>query len=193
MSLKIVVFYGSVREDRQGIKAARFVVNKLEERGHEVNLADPMDYKLPLLNKRFRFMEEGEAPDKLKELAGMIEEADAFVVVSAEYNHSMPPALTNMMDYFLEEYFFRPSLIVTYSGGIFGGVRAGVQLRSFLGELGTATVPSMLPIPKVQSAFDEEGNPTDEKFNKFIKQPLDELEWYAKVMKDGRKNYERPY
>ena len=88
--------------------------------------------------------------------------ADAFIIVSGEYNHSIPPALSNLLDHFLEEYFWRPSAIVCYSAGAFGGVRAAMQLRAMLSELGTPSIPSLLPVPRVQDAFDEEGHPREE-------------------------------
>ena len=81
------------------------------------------------------------------QLAGRIKAADAFIIVSGEYNHSIPPALSNLLDHFLEEYFWRPSAIVCYSGGSFGGVRAAVQLRAMLCELGTPSIPSLFRFP----------------------------------------------
>ena len=113
--------------------------------------------------------------------------ADAFVVVSGEYNHSIPPALSNLLDHFLEEYFFRPSAIVCYSAGAFGGVRAAMQLRAMLCELGTPSIPSLFPIPKVQDAFDEDGTPRDEAYPRRIVRFLDELEWYANALREARK------
>ena len=81
----------------------------------------------------------------LERLAGLIKAADGFIIVSGEYNHSIPPALSNLLDHFLEEYFWRPSAIVCYSAGPFGGVRAAMQLRAMLCELGTPSIPSLLP------------------------------------------------
>jgi NAD(P)H-dependent FMN reductase len=101
----------------------------------------------------------GEAPEILERLATLFRRADAFVIVSAEYNHSIPPGLSNTLDHFLEEYFWRPSAIVCYSGGQFGGVRAAMQLRAMLCELGMPSISSLLPIPKIGSALDPEGSP----------------------------------
>ena len=122
MALKIVVFYGSVRSDRQGIKAARFMVKKCQERGHEVALIDPLEYRLPLLDKMYKEYDPAQAPEVLQRMAKLIIPADAYIVVSGEYNHTVPPALANLMDHFLEEYFWKPSAIVCYSAGAFGGV-----------------------------------------------------------------------
>ena len=185
--MKISVIYGSVRIGRQGIKAARFVVNVLTERGHDVTLVDPREYKLPLLEKRYKDYNKGEAPEMLENLAELFRNSDAFVVVSAEYNHSIPPALSNLLDYFSEEYLFKPSAIVCYSGGPFGGVRAAVQLRAMLGMLGMPGIPTIFPIPNVQDCFDETGKPLDEKYVKYIQKLIDELEWYAGALSEARK------
>lgn len=193
MRLNVLVFYGSVRSDRQGIKAAKFVLNKLKERGHDGALIDPLEYRLPLLDKMYKEYEKGKAPEPLETLAEMIRNADAFVVVSGEYNHSIPPALTNLMDHFLEEYFFRPSGIVCYSAGAFGGVRAAIQLRAFLAEIGTVSIPTLFPIPKVQDAFNDDGEPVDPDFHKYVKQFLDELEWYAISLKEAKQHRALPY
>src|SRR5262245_20979343 len=111
---------GSVRSDRQGIRAARFVERALAARGHDVTLVDPCVLRLPLLDRMYKEYEKGRAPDTLERLAGLYRAADGFVVVTGEYNHSVPPALSNLLDHFLEEYYFRPSAIVCYSTGQIG-------------------------------------------------------------------------
>ena len=186
MALRIVVFYGSVRTARQCIRAARFVVSALRTRGHEVTLVDPLEYRLPLLDKMYKEYPKGQAPELLERIAALIVPADAIVVVSGEYNHSIPPALSNLLDHFLEEWFWKPSAIVCYSAGAFGGVRAAMQLRMMLGELGMPSIPSIFPVPAVQKAFAEDGTPTDPKMHDRVKKFLDELEWYACALRDAR-------
>jgi NAD(P)H-dependent FMN reductase len=193
MSLNIAVFYGSVRSNRQGIKAAKFVVNELKKREHEVTLVDPLEHKLPLLDKMYKEYEKGQAPEVLEKLATIIRAADAFVIVSGEYNHSIPPALSNLLDHFLEEWFWRSSAIVCYSAGSFGGVRAAMQLRAMLGELGMPSIPSIFAVSKVQDSFDDDGKALDENYLRMIGKFLDELEWYALALKDGREKRETPY
>ena len=161
MGLNTVVMVGSVRSDRQGIKAAKFVERTLAARGHDVTIVDPARLNLPLLDRMYKEYPKGEAPALLETLATSYRSADAFVVVSGEYNHSIPPALSNLLDHFLEEYFWRPSAIVCYSAGAFGGVRAAMQLRAMLCELGMPSIPSLFPIPKIQAAFDEDGGALD--------------------------------
>jgi NAD(P)H-dependent FMN reductase len=186
MPLKVVVLYGSVRSERKGINAARFLVKKCQERALDVALIDPLEYRLPLLDKMYKEYPPGRAPDVLQRMADLIVPADAYIIVSGEYNHNIPPALANLMDHFLDEYFRKPSAIVCYSAGAFGGVRASIALRSMLAEMGTSSIPSILPIPAVQDAFREDGTPTDPKYHKRADKLLDELEWYAYALKAAR-------
>src|SRR5688572_775564 len=147
MRLNIVVLLGSVRSDRAGIRAARFVESML---------------------------------------AALYKSADAFVVVTAEYNHSIPPALSNLLDHFLEEYFWRPSAIVCYSAGQFGGVRAAMQLRAMLCELGMPSIPSLFPIPRIQAALDGQGAALDAALEDRFTRFAGELEWYGAALRAGR-------
>ena len=182
----MVVLVGSVRSDRQGIKAARFVQSGLTTRGHEVTLVDPVELKLPLLDRMYKEYAEGTAPPDLERLAALYRAADAFIVVSGEYNHSIPPALSNLLDHFLEEYFFRPSAIVCYSAGSFGGVRAAMQLRAMLCELGMPSISSLFPIPKVHEAVAEDGSPLDTSWDRRFARFADELKWYADALRERR-------
>ena len=186
MPLDVVIFYGSVRQERQGIRAAKFIENACRGRGYRVSLIDPAVERLPLLDRMYKEFKPGQAPEVLEKLAGIIKAADAFIIVSGEYNHSIPPALSNVLDHFLEEYYWRPSAIVCYSAGAFGGVRAAMQLRAMLCELGTPSIPSLFPVPKVQDAFDEEGRPLDNALEPRAGRFLDELEWYANALKSAR-------
>jgi NAD(P)H-dependent FMN reductase len=189
MALNVTVIFGSVRSERRGIRAVRFLERAFAARGHAVTTVDPAVYRLPLLDRMYKEYPKGSAPEPLETLAGIYRQADAFVIVTGEYNHSTPPALMNLLDHFLEEYFWRPSAIVSYSAGMFGGVRAAVQLRASLGEMGMPSIPSMFPIPKVHSAFSEDGTPADadgtgRRFGRFAS----ELEWYASALKAQRAN-----
>jgi len=181
----IAVLLGSVRRDRMGIRAAKLVVRELERRGHTVHLVDPLELQLPLLDRMYKEHPAGEAPENLERLADLYRSADGFLVVSGEYNHGIPPALKNLLDHFLEEYFWRPSGIVCYSAGGFGGVRAAMQLRMTLAELGMPSVPSLLPIPRIAEAISAEGVASDitvRSMNRF----LDEFLWYAGALAEAR-------
>jgi NAD(P)H-dependent FMN reductase len=184
--LECAVIYGSVRSNRKGIKAARFVTRVLKERGHGVTLVDAADYPLPFLDRMYKEYDAGAAPEPMEKIADVLRAADAFVVVSGEYNHGMPAALKNLLDHYQTEYFWKPAGIVTYSGGPFGGVRVAVHLRAVLGELGMVTLPSMFAVSKVGSSFDDDGNPTDDTYVRRVQKFLDELEWYGTALKAAR-------
>ena len=193
MPLMFPVILGSVRHDRQGIKAARYILAKLKDRGDEPVLVDPCEKRLPLLDRTYKEHPKGEAPPVLEELADLFRRADGFVIVTAEYNQSVPPALKNLLDHFLEEYFWRPSAIVSYSAGRFGGVRAAVALRTILAEMGMPSVPSALAIPSIGRALKDDGSPNEEWIDKETNRFLDEFEWYAKALKVRREAEGTPY
>ncbi len=185
--MNIAVLYGSARRSRQGIKAARFIVRKLEERDHAVTLVDSQEYALPMLDKMYKEYDSGDAPAPMEKIANILKSADGFVFVSAEYNHSIPAALKNLLDHFQSEYLYKPSGIVTYSAGPFGGVRALINLRAILAELGTPSIPSAFPVSQVQNAFDDDGNAVDDAYNERVVRFLDEFEWYANALQQARR------
>jgi NAD(P)H-dependent FMN reductase len=191
--MQIPVILGSVRSDRVGIRAARMMMRVLAERGHAPVLVDPMEIRLPLLDRMYKEHPKGSAPEPLEGLAALYRAADAFVIVSGEYNHSIPPALSNLLDHFLEEYFWRPSAIVCYSAGGFGGVRAAMQLRAMLAELGMPSIPSLLPIPRVQDALREDGGIAEPRLERSLGRFIDELSWYARALRRERAASGVPY
>jgi NAD(P)H-dependent FMN reductase len=193
MGLLVPVLLGSVRSDRQGIKAARYIMAKLKERGHNPVLVDPLEKNLPLLDRMFKEHAPGTAPAVLQEMADLYRRADGFMIVTAEYNQSLPPALKNLLDHFLEEYFWRPSAIVSYSAGRFGGVRAAVALRTILAEMGMPSVPSNLAIPTIGSALNDDGSANESWIDKAADRFLEEFEWYAKALKVQREAEGTPY
>ena len=186
MSLQIAILYGSVREARAGIRVVRFLEAALRRRGHTVQVVDAVEQRLPLLDRMYKEYPHGSAPPVLEALAELYRKVDAFAIVSGEYNHGIPPGLKNLLDHFLEEYFFRPSAIICYSAGQFGGVRAAMQLRMTLAELGMSSIPSILPVPRVQEAFSAAGEPTDPTFEKRSERFFAEFEWYARALRAGR-------
>lgn len=186
MPFTISILYGSLREKRSGIRAALFLKKKLEERGNLVHLIDPMDTPLPILNKMYKEYPPGEAPPNMAQIASQLEESDGFVIVSGEYNHSIPPGLKNLLDTFQKEYYFKPSAISTYSIGRFGGARVGPHLRAITGELGMPSISSMFPIAKINQSLDEEGNALDQNYEKYVGRFLDEFEWYVDALKQAR-------
>lgn len=192
----IPVLLGSVRSERLGERAARWAVAQFEARGHEAILVDAAALQLPLLDKMWKEVgpKHGErAPDgygdlkeRLAPLAELYARADGFCIISGEYNHSVPPALSNLIDYFLEEYFFRPSAIVCYSAGPFGGVRAAMQLRAMLGEAGMPSIPSIQPIPAIGSALSADGIALTQQLVERSGKFFDEFDWYMRAFKSER-------
>jgi len=187
MSFNIAVIYGSTRTERIGIRGALFLVKQLEERNFSPSLVDAMEYKLPFLDKMYKEFTKGEASKQMEEIHKILEEADGFIIVSGEYNHSIPPALKNLLDHFQKEYFFKPSALATYSKGSFGGARVAVHLTAITAELGMPSIPSVLYMPKVDQVFDEEGNAVDPAYTKRAKRFLDEFEWYLAAFANQRK------
>ena len=189
MSLKISVIYGSTRDGRQGIKFAKHIKNALSNKGNEVVLIDPMNISIETLTKRYLDYDKGTAPSSLEKMHQELNTSDAFVIVSAEYNHFMPPALVNVLNHFHSEYQRKPSAITTYSVSPFGGVRVSSPLRAFLTQLGMPPIPAMIHAPFVNKNFNEDGERISvdkEDRNKEFVKFYEELEWYANALKVAR-------
>jgi len=184
--LTIAVILGTVRSQRLGIRAAKFIINKLKDNGHNTILIDPLEYQLPLLDKMYKEYDKGKAPEILEKIAKILIKSDAYVIVTAEYNHSIPPALSNLLDHFMEEYFYKPSGIVCYSVGPFGGVRASMQLRALLPEVGSITIPTIFPISNLGKSFDENGKDLTGDYDRRVTKFIEELEWYSSALKNHR-------
>lgn len=184
--LTIPILFGSVRHDRAGTRACRWIMREIAARGHEPVLIDAAAIGLPLLDRMYKEFAPGAAPAPLDDLAELYRRADGFLIVSGEYNHAAPAALKNLLDIFLEEYFWRPSGIVCYSAGQFGGVRAAMQLRMTLAELGMSSVPSLLPVPRIAEAIDQDGNALVPGLDASRDRFLDEFLWYAETLAAGR-------
>lgn len=180
----IAVFVGSVRRDRIGVRVARWIERKLKARNHSVFFIDPMELDLPLLDRMYKEMDN--PSEKLRDLGNKIKDAEGYVPVTPEYNRNTSSALKNTLDYFLEEYYFKPSAIVSYSPGMFGGINAAQQLRLIFAELGAPSIPSSLPIPRVHKVIDENGILIDESYDKRVDKFLDEFEWYIKALANQR-------
>lgn len=186
MELTIAIVYGSVRTERRGIKVARFLEQQLMERGIKVHFIDPLEHPLPLLDKMYREFGPGKAPEAMQKISDLLTDSDGFLVVTGEYNHSIPPALKNLLDHFYSEYRHKPSAIASYSKGTFGGVRAAVHLRVIMGELGSPSIPTILPFPTIDSVFDEALVPKNERVVSSTIRFLDELVWFAEALKNQR-------
>jgi NAD(P)H-dependent FMN reductase len=186
MPLNIVVLFGSYRRDRIGIRVAEYAIRRLRERGHSLTLVDAREVNVPILDRMYKEFPKGEAPESLERLAGLYRAADVFVIVSGEYNHGVQPGLKNLLDHFLEEYYWRPAAIISYSAGAFGGARAAVQMREIVAELGMPSISSVYPMPRAGTAFDDGGEPIDAKVDRRFERFASELEWYGEALKAQR-------
>src|SRR5438132_10833157 len=157
MAHRILVFYGSYRSDRLGIRLAQFVVEGLRGRGDEVELIDAKAVDLPMLDRMYKEYPKGAAPAVLEKLAGQIRDADGFVFIAGEYNWGVQPGLKNLTDHFLEEWFWRPAAIASYSAGRFSGVRAAIAWHGILSEMGMVVISSTVAVGPIAKSLSEEG------------------------------------
>jgi len=196
MSHRILVFYGSYRSDRMGIRLAQFVVEGFRGRGNEVELIDARAVGLPMLDRMYKEYPKGQAPAALETLARQIREADGFVFVTGEYNWGIQPGLKNLTDHFLEEWFWRPAAIASYSAGRFAGARAALAWHGTLSEMGMVVVSSTIavgPISQTLSAdsqpLGEGGKALEHAFPRFA----DDLAWWMEAAKAQRERRKPPY
>lgn len=196
MADRILVFYGSYRSDRMGIRLADFVVRGLRERGCDVELIDAKAVGLPILDRMYKEHAKGEAPAAMETLARKIVAADGFVFVTGEYNWGQQPGLKNLTDHFLEEWFWRPAAIASYSAGRFAGARAALAWQNTLSEMGMVVISSSLAVGPIAQTLSAEGEPMGEggkalahAFPRFA----DDLLWWVEAAKTQRAKGKVPY
>src|SRR3984957_17823903 len=189
MGNQILVFYGSYRSDRMGIRLAEFVVERLRRRGEDVELIDAKIVNLPMLDRMFKEYPPGKAPEQLQELAGKIRDADGFVFVTGEYNWGVQPGLKNLTDHFLEEWFWRPAAIASYSGGRLSGTRSSFAWRNTLSEMGMVVISSTLTVGPIAETWEEAGEPigkAGEALERVFPRFADDLAWWTEAAKSQR-------
>jgi NAD(P)H-dependent FMN reductase len=196
MADRILVFYGSYRADRMGIRLADFIVTRLTARGAEVELIDAKAIGLPMLDRMYKEFPVGSAPSAMEALARKIKAADAFVFVTGEYNWGVQPGLKNLTDHFLEEWFWRPAAIASYSAGRLSGARSATAWHGTLSEMGMVVISSSLTVGQISLALDAEGGPIgdggqalDKAFPRFA----DDLAWWTEAVKAQRARKPPPY
>jgi NAD(P)H-dependent FMN reductase len=193
---KVLVFYGSYRADRMGIRLAQFVVDGLAARGAAAELIDAKVVDLPMLDRMYKEYPKGAAPAAMEALAQKIRGADAFVFITGEYNWGPQPGLKNLTDHFLEEWFWRPAAIASYSAGRFSGVRSGTLWHSILSEMGMVVISSTLAVGPISQTLDEDGKPTGssgESLQKAFPRFADDLAWWTEAAREQRSRKPPPY
>jgi NAD(P)H-dependent FMN reductase len=196
MGNRILVFYGSYRSDRLGIRLAQFVVDGLRARGDDVELIDAKAVDLPMLDRMYKEYPKGEAPERLEKLAGQIRGADGFIFITGEYNWGVQPGLKNLTDHFLEEWFWRPAAIASYSAGRIAGARAATAWHGTLSEMGMVVVSSTIAAGPIAQTLSVDGKPIGEggkalehAFPRFA----DDLTWWMEAAKAQRARKQPPY
>lgn len=196
MSDRILIFYGSYRSDRQGIKLAHYLVEAFAARGASPELIDAKAIGLPMLDRMYREYQPGTAPEALEALAQKIKAADAFVFVTGEYNWGVQPGLKNLTDHFLPEWFWRPAAIASYSAGRLAGVRAASAWHATLAEMGMVVISSTLSVGGIGGAFDADGAPQGESgaaLTRAFPRFADDLAWWTEAARAQRARVAPPY
>lgn len=182
--ITIAVLAGTTREQRQSTKAARYIVEfgKLLN-DVEIIYVDP---------KEFHFAGDGNDPEgKDPRYSEITKKADAFFIVTPEYNHSFPGSLKRMLDSELKNYIHKPVAFAGVSKGMWGGVRAVEALVVTVREMGLVATFTSPYFPKVQDNFSEDGVPIPamkEIYDKNVGDAYKELIWMAQTLKWGREN-----
>ena len=192
----ILIFYGSYRSDRQGIRLAEFLLRRFRARGADAELIDAKEVDLPILDRMYKEYAPGAAPAKLELLADKIRAADAFVFVTGEYNWGVQPGLKNLTDHFLEEWFWRPAAIASYSAGRFAGARAALAWHGTLSEMGMIVISSSIAVGAIGHALDAEAQPTGEggaALERAFPRFADDLAWWTAAAKAQRAKTPPPY
>ena len=196
MSNRILVLYGSYRSDRMGIRLAHFIVEQLRRRGDDVELIDAKAVNLPMLDRMYKEYPKGEAPPVLEQLAGKIRDADGFVFITGEYNWGVQPGLKNLTDHFLEEWFWRPAAIASYSAGRLSGVRSATAWHGTLSEMGMVVISSTISVGPIGKTLSIEGEPTGangEALLQAFPRFADDLMWWVEAAKTQRQRRSPPY
>ncbi|MFJ4094484.1 NADPH-dependent FMN reductase [Kitasatospora sp. NPDC089913] len=190
--LRVAVIVGSVREGRQGRAVADwFLAAAGSTAGLDLDVIDLVDVPLPLAMPGWGGTSTPEAAAALADVTPRLAAADAFVVVTPEYNHSFPAALKNLIDWHYTQWQAKPVGFVSY-GGLGGGLRAVEQLRLVFAELHAVTVRDSVSLHGPWSGLAEDGAPRDAAVSEgAAKGMLGQLDWWGRTLRSARTT--RPY
>ncbi|MFE6889017.1 NADPH-dependent FMN reductase [Streptomyces sp. NPDC057694] len=189
--LRVAVLVGSTREGRFAPVVTRWLSGQLGQRADlRTDVIDLVETPLPTVFPAF-----GEEPapgteEALALVSPRLAAADAFILVTPEYNHSFPASLKNAIDWHNAEWHGKPVAFVSY-GGLSGGLRAVEQLRIVLAELNAMTVRNTVSFHNSWGAFGEDARVDDPAVDAAAKAMLDQLTWWAQALRDARSL--RPY
>lgn len=177
--LRMPIILGTVRKGRTSVHAARLVLEQLQRR------PDIVAELIDIAEVRLRTDDAGEAI-KDAAIAEKLTLADAFVIVSPEYNHSFPGLLKHFLDGYLKEYIHKAAGVVGVSAGPFGGTRGIQDLLPVLRELGLVTIFWDVNVRHAGQTFDSSGRLLDQTLIPHVERFLDELIWMARTLRHGR-------
>ncbi|MFC4052096.1 NADPH-dependent FMN reductase [Actinomadura syzygii] len=190
MALKLAVVIGSVRDGRYGPHFANWIAEHARRHGaFEVDVVDLADVALPaaLPANPQELLAIGDRPPALADLARRLDEADGFVVVTPEYNHSYPAALKHLLDWHTSQWSAKPVGFVSY-GGMGGGLRAVEHLRQVFVELHSVPVRDQVSFDQHWERIGDDGELIDaDGPDAAAKALLDQLRWWAAALRDARR------
>ncbi|KUL38894.1 FMN reductase [Streptomyces sp. NRRL F-4489] len=185
---KLVVIVGSVREGRFGPVVGSWVAEQAAAHGaFDVETIDLADIDIPLALPAAPPKFAGDAyprPAGMAALTSALESADAFIVVTPEYNHSYPASLKAAIDWHFTQWTAKPVAFVSY-GGAAGGRHAVLHLENVLTELHAVTIRDGLAFPNYFTAW-EDGRPLDPEAPGYAKTLLEQLAWWAGALRSAR-------
>lgn len=181
---KISIISSSIREERNSHRVALYFNKYLG--GNNLAYAEIIDlkeYNFPLFKGTLKTQKN--PPANAVAFASKIKSSDGIIIVMPEYNGGIPASLKNAVDLLYEEWRHKPVGIVTVSAGPFAGTQALVALQFTLWKMKAWTITEMFSVPKVQDAYDEDGNPTDKPLtDKLTEVFVKELLWCIKADKE---------
>ncbi|HMF79290.1 MAG TPA: NAD(P)H-dependent oxidoreductase [Bryobacteraceae bacterium] len=180
-SIPVALIYGSTREGRFCDKVGTWAAGEIDARVEfTLDVIDPAALALPDQHRR-------QQSSDLELLRERVARADAFVVVTPEYNHSYPAALKFLIDSVYSEWQAKPVSFVSY-GGVSGGLRAVEHLRLVFAELHTVTVRSGVSFANAWSQFDDKGRLAESsRAHRDMAKMLEELKWWATALREARR------
>ncbi|MBC2901650.1 NADPH-dependent FMN reductase [Streptomyces cupreus] len=185
--LNVTVVIGSNRHGRFGPVVADWILDHVRRREDMTpEVVDVAEIPLPT-----SFARTPETAEVLTGVSPKLARADAFVVLTPEYNHSFPAGLKNLIDWHYGEWRAKPVALVSY-GGLAGGLRAAEHLRQVFAELHAVTVRDTVSFHNAGAAFDDDGrlkDPTGP--DAAAKTMLDQLEWWGSALREAKER--RPY
>lgn len=179
--MNIAILSGSPRNNSLTVRVALHLQTYLKTHypQHNIELVDLRQNYLPPVQTPFASIEQ--TPDKWQDLATTMFNAEAFILVSPEYNGSYSPAMKNLLDHF-PKFTRRVFAIATASPGAMGGMRAAMQMQQMVAAFFGILVPQMLVVPTIDKKFDEQGKLIDAGFEKAIQNFIHEFMWLSEAI-----------